>query len=145
MTNVIVTGGFDPIHSGHIAYLKAAKQLGDNLIIGLNSDAWLCRKKGRPFMPWEERNAVLKEIKCVDLVLSFDDSDDSAKSLINYMLENSRDDIIFANGGDRTADNIPEMEIENPRLNFVFGVGGDKTASSSDFLQRWLDTSGETT
>lgn len=144
MKVVIVTGGFDPLHSGHIAYLKEAKKLGDHLVVGLNSDEWLSRKKGRPFMPWEERNAILKELKCVDFVLDFDDSDGSAQALIEYMLKHSRGDLIFANGGDRTEDNIPEMAIQNPRVSFVFGVGGDKTASSSDFLQRWLNTSGQT-
>lgn len=143
MKIILVTGGFDPLHSGHIAYLKEAKKLGDQLIVGLNSDAWLSRKKGRPFMTWEERNVILKELKCVDHVLPFDDSDDSAKGFITYMLEHSRGDLIFANGGDRTADNIPEMSIQNPRVSFVFGVGGTKSASSSDFLQRWLDTSSQ--
>ena len=51
-TIVLVTGGFDPLHSGHIAYFRAAKQLGDTLVVGVNSDAWLIRKKGRAFMPW---------------------------------------------------------------------------------------------
>jgi D-beta-D-heptose 7-phosphate kinase/D-beta-D-heptose 1-phosphate adenosyltransferase len=145
MKIVLVTGGFDPIHSGHIAYLKAAKELGDQLVVGLNSDNWLTKKKGRPFMSWEERNIVLKELKCVDFVLDFDDSDGSAISFIKYMLEhtNPQSQLIFANGGDRTKDNIPEMQIVNPRLVFAFEVGGTKTASSSDFLQRWLDTSSQ--
>lgn len=138
MKIVLVTGGFDPIHSGHISLLKAAKELGDQLIVGLNSDDWLCRKKGRPFMPWEERNAVLKELRCVDHVLSFDDSDGSANAFIKYMLDNSRGDLIFANGGDRTSDNIPEMSIQDPRLTFAFGVGGeDKQNSSSWILKDW--------
>ena len=138
MKTVIVTGGFDPIHSGHIELLKEAKKLGDHLVVGLNSDAWLSRKKGQAFMPWEERNAVLKELKCVDVVLDFDDSDGSAQALIKYMLEHSQGDIIFANGGDRTADNIPEMHIQDSRLSFVFGVGGsDKKNSSSEILRDW--------
>ena len=138
MKIVLVTGGFDPIHSGHIELLKAAKQLGDQLVVGLNSDDWLSRKKGQPFMPWEERNAILKELKCVDHVLPFDDSDDSAKGFITYMLENSRGDLIFANGGDRTQENIPEMSIQDPRLTFAFGVGGDdKKNSSSWILREW--------
>jgi len=73
MKAVIVTGGFDPIHSGHIAYFKAAKALGDDdksiLIVGLNSDEWLTRKKGRPFMPWEERASIIRELECVDDVI----------------------------------------------------------------------------
>ena len=63
---VLVTGGFDPVHSGHIAFFKAAKALGNQLIVGLNSDDWLTRKKGRPFMPFDERASVIKELSCVD-------------------------------------------------------------------------------
>ena len=59
-TLVLVTGGFDPLHSGHIAYFRAAKQLGDTLVVGVNSDAWLVRKKGRAFMPWLERMNIVK-------------------------------------------------------------------------------------
>ena len=71
----LVTGGFDPIHSGHIQYLKAAATYADYLIVGLNSDEWLTRKKGRPFMPFEEREAILNELLVVDKVISFDDED----------------------------------------------------------------------
>lgn len=139
MKVVIVTGGFDPIHSGHIAYLKAARQLGDILVVGLNSDAWLTRKKGKPFMPWTERAAVLEAIKWVDRVYAFDDSDDTAIDAIRYM----RDyfyyaDLVFANGGDRTDKNIPEMDCGIERVEFIFGVGGeDKKNSSSWILEEW--------
>ena len=79
MSNVVlVSGGFDPLHSGHIAYFKEAKKLGSKLVVALNSDEWLTRKKGRPFMPFEERAAIVKELKVVDEVIGFDDSDDSA-------------------------------------------------------------------
>ena len=79
---VLVTGGFDPIHSGHIAYFKAARQLGDMLIVGLNSDAWLTRKKGRPFMPFDERQSIIQNLNCVDQCLLFNDDDGSAKEAI---------------------------------------------------------------
>lgn len=137
---VIVTGGFDPLHSGHIAYLQAARKLGDELVVGLNSDSWLARKKGKPFMPYAERYAVLTELVCVDRVLDFDDFDGSAKALIQHMLDTTDNDVnlIFANGGDRTDKNIPEMDIENSRLSFAFGVGGfNKTNSSSWILEEW--------
>jgi len=140
MKIVIVTGGFDPLHSGHIAYLQAARKLGDQLVVGLNSDDWLARKKGRPFMPYAERYAVLAELACVDRVLDFDDRDGSAKDLIRHILETSKHDdtVAFANGGDRTDKNIPEMDLEDPRLTFVFGVGGfDKANSSSWILEDW--------
>ena len=77
-TIVLVTGGFDPLHSGHIAYFKAAKSLGNKLIVGLNSDEWLTRKKGKPFMPFNERIEIINELSVVDEVISFDDSDDTA-------------------------------------------------------------------
>ena len=75
MTTVIVTGGFDPLHSGHIAYFKAAKKLGDKLVVGLNSDEWLRRKKGRPFMPLIERKTIIENLEMVDEVISFNDKD----------------------------------------------------------------------
>jgi D-beta-D-heptose 7-phosphate kinase/D-beta-D-heptose 1-phosphate adenosyltransferase len=138
MKAVIVTGGFDPLHSGHIAYFKAAKELGSILFVGVNSDEWLTRKKGRPFMPAEERMAIIKEIGCVGHVFQFDDSDDTAidaiKYVKNYVPNNTP--IVFANGGDRTKDNIPEMVFDD--VEFVFGVGGeDKKNSSSWILSNW--------
>ena len=137
MKIVIVTGGFDPIHSGHIALLKEAKNLGHALAVGLNSDEWLRRKKGHEFMPWSERSAIIENLKMVDIVFSFDDSDGSAIDAIKRVKEVYPDDeIIFANGGDRTKDNIPEMVFED--VEFVFGVGGeDKKNSSSWILDEW--------
>jgi cytidyltransferase-like protein len=136
---VLITGGFDPLHSGHIAYFKAAKALGDILIVGVNSDAWLTRKKGSPFMPYKERAEIVRNIVGVDFVIDFDDSDNSAKRAI-WMVRQSypNDKIIFANGGDRTDKNIPEMDIQDQNLEFVFGVGGfNKANSSSWILQEW--------
>ena len=135
---VLVTGGFDPLHSGHIEYFKSAKQLGDILVVGLNSDAWLARKKGQPFMPWEERNSIIKNLSMVDMVLDFDDDDDTACDMIKQMqdLFSNPKEIIFANGGDRTQENIPEMKMQD--VTFVFGIGGDnKKNSSSWILQEW--------
>jgi cytidyltransferase-like protein len=136
---VLITGGFDPLHSGHIAYFKAAKALGDILVVGVNSDAWLTRKKGSPFMPYKERAEIVRNIVGVDFVIDFDDSDNSAKRAI-WMVRQSypQDMIIFANGGDRTDKNIPEMDIQDQNLEFVFGVGGfNKANSSSWILQEW--------
>ena len=136
-TVVIVSGGFDPLHSGHISYLESAKQLGDHLVVALNSDAWLSRKKGRPFMPFEERAGIIERLEMVDTVWGFDDSDGSAKAALEQAkkaYEHHR--IIFCNGGDRTKDNIPEMEVEG--IEFEFGVGGDnKSNSSSWILKEW--------
>lgn len=139
MKIVLVTGGFDPIHSGHIEYFKAAKELGDTLIVGINSDEWLIRKKGRPFMNWVERNVIVSNLVDVDATLAFDDSDDSAIDAIRKVKEMfPDDDIIFANGGDRTSYNIPEMSEKN--VIFKFGVGGqDKKNSSSWILKDWKE------
>lgn len=140
-TIVIATGGFDPIHSGHINYIKEAKKLGDVLIVGANSDAWLRRKKGQEFMPWEERASILRAIKDVDRVINFDDADGSAKDAIRKVRAiDPSAQIIFANGGDRTKENISEMDLleEMLHLEFVFGVGGEhKMNSSSWILQEW--------
>jgi len=136
---VLITGGFDPLHSGHIAYFKAAKALGDILVVGVNSDAWLTRKKGSPFMPYTERASIVRNIVGVDFVIDFDDRDNSAKRAIWMVRQSYPDDkIIFANGGDRTDENIPEMDIQDQNLEFVFGVGGfNKANSSSWILQEW--------
>lgn len=137
MKIVICTGGCDPIHKGHIEYFKAAKKLGDMLIVGLNSDEWLTRKRGNFFMNWENRASIIRELQVVDTVIDFDDSDDSARRAIQKVKEQyPLDDIIFVNGGDRTQYNIPEMTEEN--VEFVFGVGGeDKLNSSSWMLNDW--------
>jgi len=135
---VIVTGGFDPLHSGHIAYFKAARELGDHLVVGINSDEWLTRKKGRPFMPFEERAAIIKELACVDEVIGFNDDDNSACNAIGQVLATKGTSwkVIFANGGDRTSENIPEMIYDE--VEFAFGVGGeDKKNSSSWILKEW--------
>lgn len=139
MKIVLVTGGFDPVHSGHIAYFKAARALGDMLIVGLNSDAWLERKKGRAFMPWAERASIIDNLKMVDYVYEFEDHDGSSIDAIQRVRAVYPDEkIIFANGGDRTKDNIPEMQYQDPNLEFIFGVGGEnKLNSSSWILEEW--------
>jgi D-beta-D-heptose 7-phosphate kinase/D-beta-D-heptose 1-phosphate adenosyltransferase len=136
---VLVTGGFDPLHSGHISYLKAAKQLGDMLIVGVNSDEWLIRKKGAAFMPYSERAEIIRNLVSVDCVINFSDNDNSAKdAIITVRQQYPHDKIIFANGGDRNSKNIPEMDFADDNIEFVFGVGGeDKKNSSSWILQEW--------
>ena len=138
---VLVTGGFDPLHSGHIEYFKSAKELGDELHVGLNSDEWLTRKKGRPFMPFKERAAVIENLTMVDKVISFDDQDDSACGAIyKTMATHGTIKIIFANGGDRTNTTTPEYKTygDLPNVEFAFGVGGkNKMNSSSWILDEW--------
>lgn len=137
MKVVIVTGGFDPLHSGHLAYFKAARALGDMLIVGLNSDEWLTRKKGRPFMPMSERFALVNAIDVVDEVIVYNDDDGSSCNAIELARQRfPNHQLIFANGGDRTKENIPEMVFDD--VEFVFGVGGqDKKNSSSWILEDW--------
>ena len=141
MIVVLVTGGFDPLHSGHIAYFKAAKSLGDKLIVGLNSDEWLTRKKGKPFMPFNERIEIINELSVVDEVISFDDSDDTACGAIYKTLATKLGvEIVFANGGDRVDGNVPEYDTYHDKVNFVYGVGGDTKANSSSWiLQEWKE------
>ena len=132
---VTVSGGFDPIHIGHIRMIREASKLG-KLIVILNNDAFLTRKKGRPFMPLEERKEILENIKGVDSVFVSIDEDDS----ISKSLEAIRPDI-FANGGDRKDESeIREAEVcKRLGIEMVFNVGGEKVQSSS-----WLTKSSDT-
>ena len=136
---VVVSGGYDPLHSGHIAMFKAARALGDLLVVALNSDDWLTRKKGRPFMSWDERASIISELEVVDYVIAFDDEDGTACDAIKKVMDRWQlSEVVFANGGDRSKDNIPEMTLHYPRLSFEFGVGGeDKKNSSSWILKAW--------
>ena len=144
MTTVsLVTGGFDPLHSGHIAYFKAAKEFGHSVCVGVNSDDWLTRKKGKSFMNIDERLSIIKELKCVDLAIEFRDKDDSACDAIEMALE-VYDNVVFCNGGDRGSVNCPEYERykDDNRVEFKWGVGGnDKKNSSSWILKQWNENS----
>ena len=141
-TIVLATGGFDPIHSGHIEYFKSAKKLGDKLIVGVNSDKWLINKKGSAFLPINERIEIVSNLSVVDKTIEFeDDENNSASNAIQKVVEKyPGHKIVFANGGDRNEENIPEMKVykENPNIFFEFGVGGDfKKNSSSLILKNW--------
>ncbi len=137
----LVTGGFDPIHSGHISYFERAKDLSDYLVVGINTNEWLTRKKGQYFLPWIERAEIIRHFDMVDAVISWDDSDDTGIGAIQKCLEIS-ERVIFCNGGDRTKTNIPEIMgfADDPRVEFKYGIGGnDKMNSSSWILNNYFD------
>ena len=131
----LVTGGFDPIHSGHISYFKRAKDLSNYLIVGLNTEEWLTRKKGQYFQCWTERADIVRHLNMVDAVVSWDDADDSACGAIEKCLDIA-DKVIFCNGGDRQKENTPELERfkDNSRVVFEWGVGGDDKMNSSSWI-----------
>lgn len=148
-TIVLVTGGFDPLHEGHIEYFKAAKRLAmekdpddGRLWVGLNSDEWLARKKGAPFMSFISRYVVISNLRMVDNVIAVNDDDNTSIGALKALRQDKPDvKIIFANGGDRIMGNVPEMKwaaSNMPDVQFEFGVGGEeKTNSSSWILNKW--------
>ena len=123
---VAISGGFDPLHRGHMDYIQEAAKLGDVIII-LNSDDWLLRKKGYVFMPFEERAYILSKIVGVKEVVSVDDRDDTVcEALIRIKPD------AFAKGGDRTPHNTPEQEVCGwMGIEMIWDVGGGKTQASS--------------
>ena len=131
----LVTGGFDPIHSGHLRYFERAKDLSDYLVVGLNTNEWLTRKKGQYFLPWIERADILRHLDMVDAVISWDDEDESACGAIAKCLDIS-ERVIFCNGGDRIKVNTPEIKgySDDPRVEFKFGIGGEEKANSSSWI-----------
>ncbi len=133
---VAVSGGFDPVHMGHVRLFSEAKKLGDKLVVILNGDSWLIRKKGRLFMKAKERAGIVAALKPVDEVYIYN----SLKDDVCGALRKIRPDI-FANGGDRKAANIPEYDLcEELGIRMVFNVGGGKTQSSSKLLKDWEKT-----
>tara|TARA_B110000008_G_scaffold271396_1_gene302809 strand:+ start:2420 stop:3214 length:795 start_codon:yes stop_codon:yes gene_type:complete len=130
----VVSGGFDPLHSGHIEYFKSARALGDFLVVALNSDDWLVKKKGKFFMPFVERKKIIENLSMVGEVVSFEDDDiGSCCSALIKLKEKYKDhEIIFCNGGDRDSGNSPEQSIEG--IAHIFGVGGDKKINSSSWI-----------
>jgi cytidyltransferase-like protein len=132
---IMVSGGFDPPHIGHIRMFKEASKWG-KVIVALNSDEWLMRKKGYVFMALKERMEIITEFASVDYVMSFDDTDDTACDAIVSMKPDA-----FANGGDRKKDNTPEMEMcDELGIQMLWGIGGkDKPQSSSWLVNKFLE------
>ena len=140
MANIIlVSGGFDPIHSGHIKLINEANKYGDVVVL-LNSDEWLKNKKGKAFLPMSERKIIMQNIKGVIDVIEFDDSDQTCIDGIKIAKSRFKNNLIkFANGGDRNNDTTPEKEFcENNNIETLFGIGGtNKSNSSSWILSKW--------
>ena len=138
---IVLSGGFDPVHKGHMRMFREAANLGANVVVGLNSDEWLTRKKGKPFMGWDERAEILECCKFVNQVLPMDDSDDTASDIIFKVckLYNNEDfNIYFANGGDRKVGNVAELSTcKRLKVVMLWGIGGGKIQSSSDLTKKW--------
>ncbi|MDP3052539.1 MAG: adenylyltransferase/cytidyltransferase family protein [bacterium] len=137
---VAVSGGFDPVHIGHIRLFETAKKLGDKLVVILNNDNWLMKKKGFVFMPQKERRELLKALAVVDKVILTGHPKNPADMSVSGELKKIRPDI-FANGGDRTKKNIPEVAVcEKINCKMVFNVGpGGKIQSSSWLLKKCVN------
>ena len=138
----LVTGGFDPIHSGHISYFARAKDFSDFLVVGINTEEWLTNKTGQYFQSWVERADIIRHLRMVDAVITVPDDDKgSACGAIAKCLEIA-DTVVFCNGGDRGKTNTPETDKygDNPRVQFEFGIGGeDKKNSSSWILKGYFE------
>mgnify|MGYP005683960893 CR=1 FL=1 len=123
---VAVSGGFDPIHVGHVRMIQAASLIGDVVVI-VNSDEWLNRKKGYSFMPFEERAEIIESIRGVVAVIKADDEDGTVCQTLRELKPD-----VFANGGDRVNDNTPEGAVCNELgVEMMWNVGGEKIQSSS--------------
>ena len=128
---IAVSGGFDPIHKGHVQMIREAAEYGQVIVI-LNSDDWLIRKKGYKFMSFEERAFIAGSIKGVSVVMNVDDSDGTVCAALKRMKPD-----YFANGGDRYDKNTPEMEVcEELGITMLWNIGGGKIQSSSTLVSK---------
>ena len=126
---IMVSGGFDPVHIGHIRLIEEAGHWGHVLVV-INSDEWLMRKKGYVFMPWKERAEIMGNIKGVTLVTTVNDSDGTVCEALRRLRPSA-----FANGGDRKKDNTPEMDVcDELGIHMLWGVGGTEKPQSSSWL-----------
>jgi cytidyltransferase-like protein len=127
---VAVSGGFDPVHVGHVRMILEAAEVGDVIVVA-NSDEWLMRKKGYVFMPWKERAEILASIRGVLKVVPVDDSDGTVCEALRR-----EKPTFFANGGDRKTDNTPEMDVcSELGIGLLWEVGGGKIQSSSELVK----------
>ena len=142
----IVSGGFDPIHPGHIMMMKDCLKFSNYLIVGVNSNKWLINKKGNYFMDIQHRLYVVSSLNVVNETMEFEDDEEGSANNLLIKIRNkySNDKIIFANGGDRS-DSSKILEFETAKqynIDLKFGIGGShKESSSSDLLKRWSEYS----
>lgn len=135
MKTVCISGGFDPAHIGHIDHIEDAANYGEVIVI-LNSDEWLKRKKGYAFMPFEERARILKALRCVKDVVAVDDADGTVCEALRRIKPD-----FYAKGGDRTADNTPEAALcKELGIGLIWNVGGGKTQASSALVRNALSS-----
>lgn len=141
MKIILTSGGFDPLHMGHVRLFMGCKDLGGRVIAIVNTDEWLTRKKGKPFMPLNERLGIVNALRYVDHVwIAKDDDDTVCETLRMARKLYNRDHLIFAKGGDRKVDNTPEKAVcEEIGIQVVYGVGGEKINSSSTLLRDWKE------
>ena len=140
MKKIVVSGGFDPIHIGHLRMFQKAKNLGDHLNVIINSDEFLQEKKGFKFMNFEERKEIILGFSCVDEVTKCIDEDNTVCKTLEMLSKKGAIDV-FANGGDRkNTDDIPEYQVcvEN-KIELVFEIGGNKIQSSSALTKPFLN------
>lgn len=137
---VAVSGGFDPIHIGHVRMFERAKALGDELVVILNNDNWLKQKKGYAFMPENERKEVIEGLRAVDRVFITRHGSDPKDMSVSRELRIVKPNV-FANGGDRKFDNVPEVAVcKAINCKMVFNIGqGGKVQSSSWLLKKHND------
>jgi len=135
---IAVSGGFDPVHIGHVQMIAEAAKVADVIVI-INSDDWLMRKKGYVFMPWEERAEIMENIKGVTIVTNVDDSDGTVCEALKKHCPDA-----FANGGDRKTQNTPEMDVcEELGIDLLWNIGGGKIQSSSTLVNAMRANKGE--
>ena len=133
---ICVSGGFDPLHVGHVRLIESASEHGAVFVI-LNSDEWLMRKKGYMFMTFDERKEIIQSMRSVHDVVEVNDNDGTVCEALKRIRPH-----FFGNGGDRLSDNVPEVELcKELGIKMIFNLGGEKIQSSSDLVQSYKELS----